>query len=72
MHNGIIENYMVLKRALNAAGHRFTTDTDTEVLVHLIEEHLKRGLKLEKAVGAALRMVEGTTASQWSRPTSRA
>src|SRR5262252_6738020 len=60
VHNGIIENYMVLKRALKAAGHRFTTETDTEVLVHLIEEHLKRGLKLEKAVGAALRMVEGT------------
>jgi glucosamine--fructose-6-phosphate aminotransferase (isomerizing) len=60
VHNGIIENYMVLKRALKAAGHRFTTDTDTEVLVHLVEEHLKRGLKLEKAVGAALRMVEGT------------
>jgi glucosamine--fructose-6-phosphate aminotransferase (isomerizing) len=60
VHNGIIENYMVLKSALEAEGHRFRTDTDTEVLAHLIEKHLKRGLKLEQAVGAALRAVEGT------------
>jgi glucosamine--fructose-6-phosphate aminotransferase (isomerizing) len=60
VHNGIIENYLVLKRALQAEGHTFTTDTDTEVLAHLIEKHLKRGLKLEQAVGTALRLVEGT------------
>jgi glutamine---fructose-6-phosphate transaminase (isomerizing) len=60
VHNGIIENYGVLKNALKAEGHRFTTDTDTEVLAHLIEKHTQRGLKLEQAVGAALRAVEGT------------
>src|SRR5262245_46368047 len=60
VHNGIIENYGVLKSALQAEGHRFTTETDTEVLAHLIEKHLGRGLKLEEAVGAALRQVEGT------------
>jgi glucosamine--fructose-6-phosphate aminotransferase (isomerizing) len=60
IHNGIIENYAVLKSALKAEGHKFTTDTDTEVLAHLIEKHVKRGLKLEEAVGAALRLVEGT------------
>jgi glucosamine--fructose-6-phosphate aminotransferase (isomerizing) len=60
VHNGIIENYTVLKSALQAEGHRFRTDTDTEVLAHLIEKHLQRGLKLEQAVGAALRAVEGT------------
>jgi glucosamine--fructose-6-phosphate aminotransferase (isomerizing) len=60
VHNGIIENYTVLKNALQAEGHRFTTDTDTEVLAHLIEKHQQRGLKLEQAVGAALRQVEGT------------
>jgi glutamine---fructose-6-phosphate transaminase (isomerizing) len=59
-HNGIIENYATLKSALKAEGHTFTTDTDTEVLAHLIEKHLKKGLKLEKAVGAALRDVQGT------------
>jgi glucosamine--fructose-6-phosphate aminotransferase (isomerizing) len=60
VHNGIIENYAALKSALQAEGHRFRTDTDTEVLVHLIEKHKARGLKLEEAVGAALRDVEGT------------
>jgi glucosamine--fructose-6-phosphate aminotransferase (isomerizing) len=60
VHNGIIENYQVLKTALIAEGHKFTTDTDTEVLAHLIEKHLGKGLKLEEAVGAALRAVEGT------------
>ena len=60
VHNGIIENYQALKSALTAEGHVFTTDTDTEVLVHLVEKHKKRGMKLEKAVGAALRLVEGT------------
>src|SRR5262245_34875412 len=60
VHNGIIENYMVLKSALQAEGHQFHTQTDTEVLAHLIEKHMQRGLKLEQAVGAALRQVEGT------------
>ncbi|TMQ69379.1 MAG: glutamine--fructose-6-phosphate transaminase (isomerizing) [Candidatus Eisenbacteria bacterium] len=60
VHNGIIENYLVLKSALQAEGHTFHTDTDTEVLAHLIEKHLRRGLHLEQAVGAALRAVEGT------------
>ncbi|HXJ70926.1 MAG TPA: glutamine--fructose-6-phosphate transaminase (isomerizing) [Verrucomicrobiae bacterium] len=60
VHNGIIENYATLKAALIAEGHSFTTDTDTEVLAHLIEKYLKRGLKLERAVGAALRDVDGT------------
>ncbi len=60
VHNGIIENYSTLKSALQAEGHVFHTETDTEVLAHLIEKYLKRGLKLERAVGAALRDVEGT------------
>ncbi len=60
VHNGIIENYATLKAALEAEGHHFRTETDTEVLAHLIEKHVRRGLKLERAVGAALRDVEGT------------
>ena len=60
VHNGIIENYAVLKSALVSEGHVFRTETDTEVLAHLVEKQLKRGLKLEQAVGAALDMVEGT------------
>jgi glucosamine--fructose-6-phosphate aminotransferase (isomerizing) len=60
VHNGIIENYRVLKDLLLKEGHKFTTDTDTEVLAHLIERFCKRGKPLEKAVKNALRMVEGT------------
>ena len=60
VHNGIIENYQTLKNALEAEGHVFRTQTDTEVLAHLIEKYLKRGYKLERAVGASLRDVKGT------------
>ena len=60
VHNGIIENYMVLKAALEAEGHVFKTQTDTEVLAHLVGKYVDRGLKLERAVGEALADVEGT------------
>ncbi len=60
IHNGIIENYSVLKKYLEENGHAFTSDTDTEVLAHLIGE-LYRG-DLEKAVQAALREVTGAYA----------
>src|SRR5262245_21784917 len=60
VHNGIIENYAELKNGLRGEGHTFVTETDTEVLAHLIERYLKTGLTLEQAVGAALRLVEGT------------
>ncbi len=60
VHNGIIENYSAIKAALETEGHRFRTQTDTEVLAHLIEKYLKRGLDLERSVGEALRQVEGT------------
>jgi glucosamine--fructose-6-phosphate aminotransferase (isomerizing) len=60
VHNGIIENYQVLKSALEGEGHRFRTDTDTEVLAHLIEKYRASGRSLEQAVQAALADVEGT------------
>ncbi|MTB52617.1 glutamine--fructose-6-phosphate transaminase (isomerizing) [Lewinella sp. W8] len=63
VHNGIIENYGVLKNALMAEGHTFESDTDTEVLVHLIEEIQREGnLSLEEAVRLALNRVEGAYA----------
>ncbi len=57
VHNGIIENYLELRRQLTAQGHCFRTETDTEVLPHLIERHFRGNL--EEAVAAALREVEG-------------
>ncbi|WP_420460760.1 glutamine--fructose-6-phosphate transaminase (isomerizing) [Neolewinella sp.] len=63
VHNGIIENYAVLKNALMAEGHVFESETDTEVLVHLIEEIQDEGdLPLEEAVRLALARVEGAYA----------
>jgi glucosamine--fructose-6-phosphate aminotransferase (isomerizing) len=60
VHNGIIENYAVLKAALQAEGRVFLTETDTEVLAQLVEKYRERGLKLEEAVVKALADVEGT------------
>lgn len=63
VHNGIIENYGLLKIALEKAGHVFQTETDTEVLVHLIEEIQDREfLSLEEAVRLALTRVVGAYA----------
>ena len=61
VHNGIIENYKELKRSLEEKGHHFTSQTDTEVLPHLIEE-IKRveNTSLEEAVRKAISHVRGT------------
>src|SRR5467141_3685299 len=50
VHNGIIENYLQLKDQLRKKDHQFVTETDTEIVAHLIEEHLKSGIGFEKAV----------------------
>ena len=65
VHNGVIENYDTLKQKLSAAGHKFKSDTDTEVLAHLIGEYYekrrgKNGDALTQAVCDALREVIGT------------
>src|SRR5256714_958966 len=59
VHNGIIENAGVLRQALSARGHVFRSQTDTEVLSHLIEETHTKGTSLVDATAAALRQVEG-------------
>jgi len=60
VHNGIIENYLALKRKLKDEGHTFTTETDTEVIAHLIEKYFKGSL--ENAVRAAIAVLEGAFA----------
>ncbi len=61
VHNGIIENYASLRRELEAEGHRFASETDTEVLAHLIEKYLVDG-DLAAAIRQALRDAEGSYA----------
>jgi glucosamine--fructose-6-phosphate aminotransferase (isomerizing) len=62
IHNGIIENFESLKGPLVAKGHRFTSETDTEVAVHLLEEELARGRSLDDAALAVLPRLEGAAA----------
>ena len=63
IHNGIIENYAPLKRELKKRGHHFISDTDTEVLIHLIEDIQKQeNSKLGDAVRVALNQVVGAYA----------
>ncbi len=60
VHNGIIENAQVLRAALSKRGHVFRSETDTEVLAHLVEDLHAKGTPLVDAVAGALRQVEGT------------
>src|SRR5688572_4164351 len=62
VHNGILENYLDIKERLRADGHVFKSETDTEVIAHLVEHHLKTKPRLETAVKAALSEVTGSYA----------
>jgi len=62
VHNGILENYLEIKERLAADGHVFKSETDTEVLAHLIEHHLRSAGRLERAVKRALNEVRGSYA----------
>ncbi|HVG28189.1 MAG TPA: glutamine--fructose-6-phosphate transaminase (isomerizing) [Pyrinomonadaceae bacterium] len=59
VHNGIIENYVKLKERLRATDHRFVTETDTEVVAHLVEEYLREDDSFETAVRRAVRDLRG-------------
>ena len=59
VHNGIIENYRELRSELIAQGHHFDSDTDTEVVAHLVTRHLEDGLPPAEAAAAALGRLEG-------------
>ena len=62
VHNGIIENFIELRQRLSAAGHRFTTETDSEAVVHLISSHLGSGMSPPEAVQTALNEIQGAFA----------
>ena len=68
VHNGIVENYLELKRELQAEGHVFVTETDTEIIAHLIEQEIKsaaesgKTMPLEEAVRRAARRLTGAYA----------
>jgi len=59
VHNGIIENYLELKRELQREGHTFVTETDTEVVAHLVERESTPGVPLEEAVRRSLTRMRG-------------
>jgi len=62
VHNGIIENFQVLRRELTAKGHKFETETDTEAVVHLVSDYLSQGMTPQEAVAASLKRLEGAFA----------
>src|ERR1043166_7174133 len=65
VHNGIIENYLLLKKQLIADGHKFSTETDTEIIAHTVEKHLAAGggkVSLEEAVRKTVRELKGVYA----------
>ena len=62
VHNGIIENHAQLRDMLMGQGHTFASETDTEIVAHLVDEELKKDLAPVEAVRAALNLVEGAYA----------
>jgi len=59
VHNGIIENYLELKERLQSEGHKFATETDTEIVAHLVEKNSQGGVPLEEAVRRSLKELRG-------------
>src|SRR5216683_2983000 len=60
IHNGIVENFIELRAELIARGHQLRSETDTELISHLIEENVKRGLALTEAVREAVLRLRGS------------
>jgi len=59
VHNGIVENYLEIKKELESTGIQFNSDTDTETIVHLIEKHLEEGNSLTESVKLTLARIRG-------------
>lgn len=62
VHNGIIENYLEIKIQLEKEGHVFVSDTDTEIIAHLIEKYIDKGLDLEDSVRETIKIIDGAYA----------
>jgi len=62
VHNGIVENFLSLRQELQAKGHTFKSETDTEVIVHLVEQYLREGAAFEEAARQALNRLQGAQA----------
>jgi len=62
VHNGVIENFMELRKELSAKGHKFKSETDTEIIPHLLEDCMKDGMDLVEAVKEVTKRIEGTYA----------
>ncbi|MFO8018858.1 MAG: glutamine--fructose-6-phosphate transaminase (isomerizing) [Promethearchaeia archaeon] len=62
VHNGIIENYDTIKKNLKERGHNFKSETDTEVIPHLIEDYMTEGLAFQEAIVKAIKKCEGSYA----------
>ena len=72
VHNGIISNYRPLRDQLKKEGYKFSSDTDTEVIAHLLEKFFKKSRNPEKALVKTLNLIEGTFALAFIVPTCRA
>ena len=59
VHNGIIENYLELKEQLQREGHKFVTETDTEIVAHLVEKNMQGEVPIEEAVRRSLKQLRG-------------
>lgn len=62
VHNGTLENYIEIKKELESKGHKFNSETDTEVISHLIEENVQCGIPLRDAIIKSLRDIKGSYA----------
>ncbi|MHA1906482.1 MAG: glutamine--fructose-6-phosphate transaminase (isomerizing) [Candidatus Thorarchaeota archaeon] len=62
VHNGVIDNFLELRKELKSRGHSFGSETDTEIIPHLIEEWIEDGLSLKEAVREVTKRIEGTYA----------
>ncbi len=62
VHNGVIDNFLELRKELSSKGHKFNSETDTEVIPHMIEDYIKEGMNLAGALKEVTKRIEGTYA----------